>query len=401
MSNRWAILALLVVVRATFAFQFGSVSAVSPFLIHDLAIDYATLGTLVSLYLLPGIAVSMPGGIAGGRFGEQAIAVVGLAIMVLGGLMTAAAEGYALAAGGRVVAGVGAALVNVMLTKMVMDWFAGREMATAMAIFLSSWPLGIALALLTLAPLAAATSLFVVFATTAAVAAAGLVLIASFYRRAPGAPRASREKRSPIRLIKREIWLVALASVAFSFCSAAFVTLVSFLPLYLVESGRSAAAAAQLASIAPWAYAVGVPLGGMLADRTGRANAIVFVSCAVTVIGVGMVPLVPAAGVLPGVLLGVLGLASALPQGIIKSLLVEVLRPEARSAGLGFHLTLHYAGLTAIPPAVGAIADLAGTPLAAVLGAAVLMATAGLFYWWTRVGIGRGPLVAGISSSPS
>ena len=159
MTNRWLVLALLIAVRATFAFQFGSVSAVSPFLIRDLVIDYASLGTLVSLYLLPGIVVSMPSGLAGGRFGERTVATAGLVLMIAGGLISAAAETYALAAAGRVVAGIGSVFLNVMLTKMVLDWFAGREMATAMALFLSSWPLGVAAALYTLAPLAEAASL--------------------------------------------------------------------------------------------------------------------------------------------------------------------------------------------------------------------------------------------------
>jgi len=36
---------------------------------------------------------------------------------------------------GRLVAGAGVVLLNVQMTKMVADWFAGREIATAMAIF--------------------------------------------------------------------------------------------------------------------------------------------------------------------------------------------------------------------------------------------------------------------------
>ena len=41
-------------------------------------------------------------------------------------------------------------LLNVLMSKMVTDWFAGKEIGTAMAVFLNSWPLGIALALLAL-----------------------------------------------------------------------------------------------------------------------------------------------------------------------------------------------------------------------------------------------------------
>ena len=41
-------------------------------------------------------------------------------------------------------------LLTVQATKMVADWFAGKEIATAMAAYVMSWPAGIALSLLTL-----------------------------------------------------------------------------------------------------------------------------------------------------------------------------------------------------------------------------------------------------------
>ena len=37
---------------------------------------------------------------------------------------------------GRLVSGAGGVIFNVQMTKMVADWFAGQEIATAMAIFL-------------------------------------------------------------------------------------------------------------------------------------------------------------------------------------------------------------------------------------------------------------------------
>ena len=51
---------------------------------------------------------------------------------------------------GRLVTGVGGVILSVQLTKMLTDWFAGKEIATAMAILVNSWPAGIAVSLLTL-----------------------------------------------------------------------------------------------------------------------------------------------------------------------------------------------------------------------------------------------------------
>jgi nitrate/nitrite transporter NarK len=48
-----------------------------------------------------------------------------------------------------IVAGTGGILLNVMIIKMVADWFTNKETATAMGIIGNSSPAGIALALAT------------------------------------------------------------------------------------------------------------------------------------------------------------------------------------------------------------------------------------------------------------
>jgi predicted MFS family arabinose efflux permease len=125
-DRRWLILLVLFVARAAIAFQFQSIPALSPLLVENLQIDYALLGTLVGLYMLPGVVFSLPGGVLGQRFGEKQIALVGLGLMTLGGLWVALSDMYLSASFGRVVGGVGAVLLNIVLAKMVTDWCAGR-----------------------------------------------------------------------------------------------------------------------------------------------------------------------------------------------------------------------------------------------------------------------------------
>src|SRR5688572_16798599 len=139
-------------------FQFQAIAAVSPLLVQDLAIDLALLGALIGVWMLPGVVVAIPGGLLGRRFGDKRVVCAGLALMALGTFVTAEASVYGVAMAGRVVSGAGAVMLNVLLTKMVADWFHDREVATAMGLLIMSWPLGIGLALLLLGPLAAATS---------------------------------------------------------------------------------------------------------------------------------------------------------------------------------------------------------------------------------------------------
>ena len=104
------------------------------------------------------------------------------ALMTAGGLAMAFAPGWGGQVAGRIVAGIGGVLLNVLMSKMVTDWFAGKEIATAMAIFVNSWPAGIALCLFVLPALAAAQGITSALLLTTAFCALGFVLLATLYR---------------------------------------------------------------------------------------------------------------------------------------------------------------------------------------------------------------------------
>src|SRR5439155_2818250 len=128
MANRWVALAIVFVTRTSMGFQFQAVAAVAPLMVADLQLTWVQLGSLIGLYMLPGAVFALPGGVLGQRFGERRMVVGSLALMVAGGLVTAAAHGFITAAAGRLLSGVGAVLMNILLAKMVADWFADREM---------------------------------------------------------------------------------------------------------------------------------------------------------------------------------------------------------------------------------------------------------------------------------
>src|SRR5438477_416667 len=184
-DSRWVALALIFVTRTSMGVQFQSIASVGPLLVADLGLSYAQVGTLIGLYLLPGVALSLPGGWIGQRFGDRRAVVCGLAAMVVGGLLTAWSDGFVGAAAGRLLSGGGAVLMNILLIKMTADWFAGREMATAMAAVLTAWPVGLGLAAATFGALATATSWRISLVVAAATAALGLVLMAAVFREVP------------------------------------------------------------------------------------------------------------------------------------------------------------------------------------------------------------------------
>jgi MFS family permease len=155
---------------------------VSPFLLDHFKMSYAGLGTLVGLYLLPGVAVALPGGVLAQRLGDKRIVCVGLAAMTLGGALMGTTENPNALFAGRIISGAGAVFLNVLVTKMVTDWFQGREVVTALGILITSWPLGIAIALVVLPALTQVFSWRAAMYITAVGSTAALVLVAAYDR---------------------------------------------------------------------------------------------------------------------------------------------------------------------------------------------------------------------------
>ena len=154
---------------------------------------------------------------------------------------------------------------------MATDWFVGREIGTALALLVSSWPIGIALALVTLPWLAARTSFAAALASTAAVAALVLILIAAIYRVPPVAlaPSSSREEKH-LGLSPRELGSVSLAGGVWMLFNVGYILVVSFGPALLMSHGLSQRDAGFAISLVAWTLVVTIPLGGVLIDRLGH-----------------------------------------------------------------------------------------------------------------------------------
>src|SRR3977135_30105 len=84
--NRWGILAVLFTVRLTMGFQFQSVAAVAPLLERELGVSLADIGVLIGLYFTPGVALALPGGAIGQKFGDKSTVLGALVLMMAGEL---------------------------------------------------------------------------------------------------------------------------------------------------------------------------------------------------------------------------------------------------------------------------------------------------------------------------
>lgn len=328
--------------------------------------------------MLPGVLVALPAGWLTARLGERRIVLAGLALSFAAGLALAAAPGLGTALAARLAGGAGAALLNVVLAAMVMTRFTGPALAPAMGGFLAAYPAGVGLSMIALPALAAALSwraamLAVAVGGALVLAAVPLVLAAEPARPAPApaGPSVAIAAAGRRGLLRPGEWGPVLASgLAWASLNAGYAVLLGFTPALLTGRGASPEAAGALASLAGWACIPLAPLGGALAERTGRP--LLTTAACLGAVAAATLALAVGAGPQSGALL-MAGLLTSIAATVIMTLPARALAPESRATGMGVYYTIYYAGMAALPP-------LAGWAAAATSGAAVALGVAAAFF---------------------
>ena len=369
LENRWFVLTSLFIARFALGFQFQSAGSVATFLIRDFGVDYAQIGTLVGLYMLPGVVVAIPGGILGRRFGDKRIVLIGIVLMIIGGVLAGAAEKYSLVLTGRLLSGIGACVLFVLMTKMVADWFAGKELFLGMSIFIIGWPMGIAAAQATQGSLAEMRSWNAVFHLTAVLLVLAFATMAAFYRRPPTISLAAAEEATS--LSRRDVWLVCIAGAIWMFLNAAYLVMLSFGPTLLIERGASVADAGFTVSLMSWVFIGALPLGAYLATRYQTPD---FIMAGGLIVSILIGALIPVATAVAVITFALFGISFAMATPMIASLPAQSLAPQNRGPGLGIYYVWYYAGLPVLTPVGGLLKDRLGTAAFSVFFATAMMA---------------------------
>jgi predicted MFS family arabinose efflux permease len=386
MNRRWLILVVLFVARTAMGFQYQTIGSVAPSLIGELRIGFAEVGTLIGLYHISGVFLSLPGGLIIQRVGDKPLCAAGLAAMALGGLIVAWSQSYGTVFTGRLISGMGAILFNLVITKMTADWFARREIVLAMAVILSTWPFGIALGLFTQPLIAGAFGWRTVMALAGGLCLLSLLLVSLCYRSPPteasrGVPKvAPGLGLPPPRLIAP----VIAAGIMWGSFNAGVVGYFSFVPVLLAgRGGMTIAQSGALTSLALWIGMLSIPFGGYVAQWIARPAATIVLFCG----GAAMALALIAAGAPPLVACIAFGLAIGPPPGVITSLPTRILSPTERPAGFGVFYTCHFLLQATGPAVAGWLYDSAGAGAAVSFAAAtfvVPLPMLAVFEWLVR-----------------
>ena len=366
---RWRILALLFFARIGLGFQFQTVASVGDELVLAFGLDYATIGFLIGLFMAPGLILALPAGFLGRLVPDRQLVGFGLAALAIGGLLSSLASNSWGVGLGRIIAGAGFLFSNLYCTKMVADWFDGKEIATAMSVLVMSWPLGIAMGQVGHAWVAEIYGWRLPFQIASLYCFVAAVSILCFYRQ----PQVAVPVQTAVapRLNSQEWQLILCAGGSWALFNAAYVVYLSFGPMVLEGLGQSNLGAATTISVGSWVMAASAILCGFIVDRFGHRYLVIIVCLLGGMGGLSMLG-VPGAGLAASVLFGFLGIA---PAGVIMALAGMALRPEVRAFGMGVFFTVYFAIMWAVPPMAGALLDATGRSMAPILLAIVLLAS--------------------------
>lgn len=368
-GRKWIILAVLFAARAATGFQFQSIGSATNFLMADLGIGYSEVGMLLGAYLLPGVVVAFPAGLLGSRVREKTLGLAGLLLMAISGLALSYSGELLPALIARLVGGVGATIVILVATKMVADWFESSEIVLAMSLLQMSWPFGAMIALPIQTFIAQSFGWHAVMGSAAICSVAVLCAFAMIPHAAQPSQAVAAAGRG--RLPRAALVPVVISGTIWGVMNLACVLFFSYAPLLMVAQGSSPTVSASLTSLAIWFTILAIPTGGYLVHRSGRPIAAIVVCGLIAASAL----LVFVADFHPTIACLIFGIAIGPLSGAILSLPARVLEPADRSVGFGLFYTCFYVLMAVGPTVAGRLQDAWGSPSAALVASAALLAT--------------------------
>ena len=376
-TDRWIVLLTLLLARFALGFQFQSAGSTTSFLITDFATNYKWAGLFIGLFMLPGVVLAIPSGYLGRRFGEKRLVLCGLGLMLVGGLMATFAGSQEMLLISRVVCGTGATFLFVLMTKMIFDWFDRRTLFFVFSLFVLGWPVGIAAGQAIQPAIAEMHSWRLVFYLSAMLSGAAFIAVTFFYRsprdvRRPLADGSGRpaavEPRS--RLSGSEIWQVNVAGVIWMCLNAAYVIVISFGPVLLLERGLDVNDANLAVSLVSWSFIIALPAGGYIAYRANVPNSVMLVGLGVSAMTCAALPYFGSSYVM----FALLGLSLAFACPVVATLPAQFLKEENRAVGLGIYFAWHFVGAATLPTLAGKLKDVTASAAPCLIFAALLLA---------------------------
>ena len=365
---------------ANFAIRVGF-SALLPPIIRELELSYTQAGALASAFFWAYIALQIPAGLLGDRFGRRRVLVLGLVGVAAATALTGLAGSFGALLVARLATGVGQGSLFSNDRAIIAALTPREKIGLGQGVSFTGPGLGIALGLALGGVLADALSWRAVLFLFALGPLAAALAIARWVPRTPASSDAAALwPRLRAVLGTGAVWVLGAAGACGIYVQFVLAT---WAPMFFLETGvHGLARAGTLAGVQGLAAVAGLVTGGWADDRLRRRGVrhrtIVATGLVALAASMGAMALALARGSSPGV--GVtLALAAFFVWGIWGSayaLLGELVRAADLGAAFGLFNSICFVGAIVGPAVTGWVRDLTGS-FAAGCAVAVLVALAG------------------------
>ena len=365
MTNRWAVLALIMAAQTMANVGPLGIPSIAPLIREGLGLSMTQAGSFLSAYYVGPVLMSLPAGWLADRWGVRGAMILGQALIAVGLGAVAMAPSFSFIMVILVLAGAGYGVLNPTTTKAGMAWFPPRQRATVVGLKQVGLPFGGALGALMMPPVAIAFGWRTAVALAAAVVGALAILTWALYR---DLPEPEAKGPAPARpgfwtvMANRDLWLVGVSTLIFAGVQTVFL---AFLVLYLRDVVQIAlVVAAKYLVTAQISGAIGRIGFGLLSDRLfGGRRRIVLAIAGLGSIACALALSATAPGTGPWLLtplavgIGVFGVGW---NGVQHTLMAELAGPRAAGTAVGLGLAISSLGVTVCPPVFGVVVERLG-----------------------------------------
>ena len=265
--NPWLVLAACFLVSVGANAYFIAPASVVPLVVAEFGVTKAAAGSIISAAVLGSVLAQLPGGVLMDRYDNRYLMGPGIAVFLLSTIATYAVGGFDALLVLRLIGGVASGFVFTMGANVVGRVFSESTQGRATSVFITSAPVGFALAQVASPLVAGAVGLRAVMLAYAGISAVGYVL---FLAVTPDPVRSEGEfAAADLRaaLTNLPVLLVALSG----FCAySLYLFLNSWMPTYATEVlTLSLAGAGAVTALVPVVGVVARPTGGYLSDHIG------------------------------------------------------------------------------------------------------------------------------------
>ncbi|MBI5648366.1 MAG: MFS transporter [Ignavibacteriae bacterium] len=390
MSTRWIVLALVSVVIATNYYVYDAMSSIKSVMQTELGFSNVDYGLIVSFYSFPNtfLLMSILGGIILDKWGIRKTGFLFLLFCALGAVVTAYGASETFLSGGfghgaisaifpsyspqlkmmmlgRLLFGLGAETSIVVINKVMVKWFKGRELALAFAVNIAIARIGTAAALIFSPQLIADPSGWTWALWVAAIAMSAGFLVWLVYMMYDAAFTAKGSRDGALgadeefhlsditALLKNKSFLYVIL-LCVTFYSAVFPFQAYCPDLLHNKFGLDIEWSGILSSLIIWGTIVFTPMFGLFVDKRGRRASLMLLGSFLLIVTHLVLALT---SITPYVAMFILGIAFSLVPAAMWPAVALIVEEKRLGTAYGVMASLQNLGLWAFPILAGAILD--------------------------------------------